>query len=94
VHSLNHSRLEAGIHLGAETINVLGDDVVAGGGRQSPRIYKDLFRSAYLAGMAHEVFQQECLAWRYALASIPTILLFIFSMKLFVRGLPEGAVKG
>jgi ABC-type glycerol-3-phosphate transport system permease component len=30
----------------------------------------------------------------YALASIPIILLFIFSMKLFVRGLTEGAVKG
>jgi len=30
----------------------------------------------------------------YAMASIPIILLFIFSMKLFVRGLTEGAVKG
>ena len=30
----------------------------------------------------------------YALASLPIILLFIFSMKLFVRGLTEGAVKG
>jgi ABC-type glycerol-3-phosphate transport system permease component len=30
----------------------------------------------------------------YALASIPIILLFIFSMKLFVRGLTEGAIKG
>ena len=30
----------------------------------------------------------------YALASIPIILLFVFSMKLFVRGLTEGAVKG
>ena len=30
----------------------------------------------------------------YAIASIPIILLFIFSMKLFVRGLTEGAVKG
>lgn len=30
----------------------------------------------------------------YALASIPIIILFIFSMKLFVRGLTEGAVKG
>ena len=30
----------------------------------------------------------------YALASIPIILLFIFSMKLFVRGLTDGAVKG
>lgn len=30
----------------------------------------------------------------YALASLPIIILFIFSMKLFVRGLTEGAVKG
>ncbi|MCX7914901.1 MAG: carbohydrate ABC transporter permease, partial [Verrucomicrobiae bacterium] len=30
----------------------------------------------------------------YALAAIPIIMLFIFSMKLFVRGLTEGAVKG
>ncbi len=30
----------------------------------------------------------------YALASIPIIVLFVFSMKLFVRGLTEGAVKG
>ena len=30
----------------------------------------------------------------YALASIPIILLFVFSMRLFVRGLTEGAVKG
>jgi ABC-type glycerol-3-phosphate transport system permease component len=30
----------------------------------------------------------------YAMASIPIIILFIFSMKLFVRGLTEGAVKG
>jgi raffinose/stachyose/melibiose transport system permease protein len=30
----------------------------------------------------------------YAMASIPIILLFVFSMKLFVRGLTEGAVKG
>lgn len=29
----------------------------------------------------------------YALASIPIILLFIFSMKLFIRGLTDGAVK-
>jgi len=28
------------------------------------------------------------------MASIPIILLFLFSMKLFVRGLTEGAVKG
>lgn len=30
----------------------------------------------------------------YALASIPIIILFIFSMKLFIKGLTEGAVKG
>jgi ABC-type glycerol-3-phosphate transport system permease component len=30
----------------------------------------------------------------YALASIPVIVLFIFSMKLFVRGMTEGGVKG
>ena len=30
----------------------------------------------------------------YAMASIPVIILFVFSMKLFVRGLTEGAVKG
>lgn len=30
----------------------------------------------------------------YALASIPIIILFVFSMKLFVKGLTEGAVKG
>ncbi len=30
----------------------------------------------------------------YAIASIPVVLLFVFSMKLFVRGLTEGAVKG
>lgn len=29
----------------------------------------------------------------YALASIPVILLFLFSMRLFVRGLTEGAIK-
>jgi len=30
----------------------------------------------------------------YAIASVPIIVLFAFSMKLFVRGLSEGAVKG
>ncbi len=30
----------------------------------------------------------------YALAAIPVILLFMFTMKLFVRGMTEGAVKG
>jgi ABC-type glycerol-3-phosphate transport system permease component len=30
----------------------------------------------------------------YAIASIPIIVLFIFSMKLFIKGLTEGAVKG
>jgi ABC-type glycerol-3-phosphate transport system permease component len=30
----------------------------------------------------------------YTIASIPIIILFVFSMKLFVRGLTEGAIKG
>jgi ABC-type glycerol-3-phosphate transport system permease component len=30
----------------------------------------------------------------YGMASLPIIVLFIFSMKLFVRGMTEGAVKG
>ncbi len=30
----------------------------------------------------------------YAIASIPVIVLFIFSMRFFIRGLSEGAVKG
>ena len=30
----------------------------------------------------------------YALASIPVIILFIFTIKLFTKGLTEGAVKG
>lgn len=30
----------------------------------------------------------------YAMAAIPIILLFMFSMKFFVRGMTEGAVKG
>jgi len=30
----------------------------------------------------------------YAMAAIPIIILFTFSMRLFVRGLTEGAVKG
>jgi ABC-type glycerol-3-phosphate transport system permease component len=30
----------------------------------------------------------------YAIASIPIVVLFIFSMKLFIRGMTEGAVKG
>jgi multiple sugar transport system permease protein len=30
----------------------------------------------------------------YAMASVPVIVLFVLSMKLFVRGLTEGAVKG
>ncbi len=29
----------------------------------------------------------------YALASVPVIVLFVFSMKLFVRGISEGALK-
>lgn len=30
----------------------------------------------------------------YAIASVPLLLLFLFSMRLFVRGLAHGAVKG
>ena len=30
----------------------------------------------------------------YSMAAIPIIILFIFSMKLFVRGMTDGAVKG
>lgn len=30
----------------------------------------------------------------YAIASIPIVILFIFSMKLFIKGMTEGAVKG
>jgi multiple sugar transport system permease protein len=30
----------------------------------------------------------------YAIASIPIIMLFVLSMKLFIKGLTEGAVKG
>ena len=30
----------------------------------------------------------------YVLASLPVIVLFSFSMCLFVRGMTEGAVKG
>ncbi len=30
----------------------------------------------------------------YAMAALPIVLLFIFSMRLFVRGMTEGAVKG
>ena len=30
----------------------------------------------------------------YAIASVPIIILFVFSMKLFIRGLTEGASKG
>jgi len=30
----------------------------------------------------------------YAMASIPVIILFLFTMKLFTKGLTEGAVKG
>jgi ABC-type glycerol-3-phosphate transport system permease component len=30
----------------------------------------------------------------YAITSIPVVILFIFSMKLFIKGMTEGAVKG
>ncbi len=53
-------------------------------------IPQDLFEAAEIDGANH--FRQIMAG--YAFASIPVILLFIFSMKLFVRGLTEGAVKG
>jgi hypothetical protein len=30
----------------------------------------------------------------YAIASIPASILFTFSMRLFVKGMTEGAIKG
>jgi ABC-type glycerol-3-phosphate transport system permease component len=30
----------------------------------------------------------------YAMAAVPIIILFVFSMKLFIKGMTEGAVKG
>jgi ABC-type glycerol-3-phosphate transport system permease component len=30
----------------------------------------------------------------YAISSIPVIILFVFTMRLFIRGMTEGAVKG
>ena len=30
----------------------------------------------------------------YTIASIPLVVLFVFTMRLFVRGLAEGAIKG
>jgi ABC-type glycerol-3-phosphate transport system permease component len=30
----------------------------------------------------------------YTIASVPVIILFVFSMRLFIRGLTEGAIKG
>jgi ABC-type glycerol-3-phosphate transport system permease component len=30
----------------------------------------------------------------YTIASIPIVILFVFSMRLFIRGLTEGAIKG
>jgi len=30
----------------------------------------------------------------YAIAAVPLIILFLFAMKLFVKGLVGGAVKG
>jgi ABC-type glycerol-3-phosphate transport system permease component len=30
----------------------------------------------------------------YFLASIPLIIIFLFTMRLFVRGLSAGAIKG
>jgi ABC-type glycerol-3-phosphate transport system permease component len=30
----------------------------------------------------------------YAVASVPLVVLFLFTMRLFVKGLAAGAVKG
>ena len=30
----------------------------------------------------------------YAISSIPLVILFVFTMRLFVRGLATGAIKG
>jgi ABC-type glycerol-3-phosphate transport system permease component len=30
----------------------------------------------------------------YFLAAIPLIILFLFTMRLFVKGLSQGAIKG
>jgi multiple sugar transport system permease protein len=30
----------------------------------------------------------------YSIASLPLVLIFLFTMKLFVRGMTSGAVKG
>ena len=30
----------------------------------------------------------------YLIASLPLIILFLFTMRLFIRGLSSGAVKG
>jgi ABC-type glycerol-3-phosphate transport system permease component len=30
----------------------------------------------------------------YTISSIPLVLLFLFTMKLFVKGLTAGAIKG
>ncbi|MCY3021998.1 MAG: carbohydrate ABC transporter permease, partial [Planctomycetota bacterium] len=30
----------------------------------------------------------------FAISSIPVIILFVFTMRLFIRGMTEGAVKG
>ena len=46
----------------------------------------------YLAG--EYLIEWGALMAGYTLASVPLILLFVFSMKLFIRGLSEGAVKG
>jgi len=30
----------------------------------------------------------------YSIASLPLVLIFLFTMRLFVRGIAAGAVKG
>ena len=51
-----------------------------------------MVRLLYLAG--EYITHYGPLMAGYTLASLPVVILFIFSMKLFVRGLTEGGVKG
>ena len=30
----------------------------------------------------------------YSIASVPLVLIFLFTMRLFVRGISAGAIKG
>ena len=51
-----------------------------------------MVRLLYLAG--EYITHYGPLMAGYTLASLPVVILFVFSMKLFVKGLTEGAVKG